>query len=380
MKITVLYSVLIAGLLSLLTSCKEGEVVNPQDRSVLEHILTSEFQKLNMPGYGVAAVKGDSVVYMNTFGHANVRDQVPFTPQTRMVIASISKTFIATAIMQLWEQEKIGLDDDINRYLPFEVRNPNFPGDTITVRMLMTHTSSITDAAYRSDVFYLFGYVDYPETIGSFLQNYLRPDGAYYDPILYSKQKPGTAFSYSNVASTLLAYLVERVSGTDFNSYCKAHIFQPLKMTRTTWMFSETPQNEVALHYTSASDRHPAKPYLTYPDYPDGHLITTVEDLSRFMRAFINRGTFDGTQLLAPATIQLMLSEQSTLSGGKQGLIFAAGTANSGEVWGHSGGDPGTSTLMYFDTLSQTGAILLCNQTLTYSYPSLAALLQYADQ
>lgn len=379
MKLYFRFLALVAGLL-LVAGCNQGEVVDPRDRSVLDNILTSEFQKLNMPGYGVAAVKGDSVVYMNAFGHANVQEGVAFTPQTRMVIASISKTFIATAIMQLWEQGKIGLDDDINRYLPFAVRHPDFPDDTITVRMLMTHTSSITDAAYRSDVFYLFGYVDYPESIGSFLQNYLTPGGAYYDPMLFSEARPGTAFSYSNVASTLLAYLVERVSGTDFNSYCKIHIFQPLKMTKTTWFFSETPQQEVALHYTSASDRNPAKPYLTYPDYPDGHLITTVEDLSRFMRAYINRGTFDGTQLLAPATIHLMLSEQSTLSGGKQGLIFGAGTARDREIWGHSGGDPGTSTLMYFDTLNQTGAILFCNQTLVYSYPSLAALLRYADQ
>ena len=195
----------------LLAGCNQGEVVDVRDRETLDRVLTSEFQRLNMPGLGFASVRGDSVVYMDAMGYANMLEQKPFTPQTRMVIASVSKTFIATAVMQLREQGKLGLDDDISRYLPFEVRNPHFPNDSITVRMLMTHTASITDAAYRSDVFYLFGYTDYPESIGSFLTNYLTPEGAYHDPMLYSEHKPGTEYSYSNVAYTL-AYLVERIS------------------------------------------------------------------------------------------------------------------------------------------------------------------------
>jgi CubicO group peptidase (beta-lactamase class C family) len=326
------------------------------------------------------AVKGDSIVYMGAKGFSNIHEGKAFTPQTRMLIASISKTMVATAIMQLYEKGLISLDDDIGKYLPFKVRNPNFPEEKITVKMLMTHTSSISDDGYSIQIFYLYGYVDYPESLTSFEKNYLTQQGQYFTKSNFSEYRPGTNYSYSNVGAALLACLVEQVSGTDYNTYCKTNIFKPLGMTRTTWFFSETPKDEVAIPYTDNQFSNPSNPFFSYPSYPDGHLMTSVEDLSKFMRAYIMNGSFNNYQLLKPETVELILKEYFNDYLGSHGLIFFARKMSGEVLWGHDGGDPGVSTYMYFDRENKTGIIAFSNRGDAYPTTLGSALLKYANQ
>lgn len=363
-----------------LVSCQKEEIIDITKKGDLENIIESEFKRLQMPGLAYVVVKGDSIVYMGAKGYANIHTKKAFTTKTRMLIASISKTIVATAIMQLYEKGLISLDADINNYLPFNVKNPKFPKDTITVKMLLTHTSSISDDGYLTSIFYLFGYVDYPESLLSFEKNYLTQEGQYYTKNSFLKNKPGDKYSYSNVGAALLACLVEQVSGIDYNTYCKTNIFQPLGMTRTTWFFSETPKDEIAIPYTDNNITNPSKPFYTYPTYPDGHLITTVEDLSKFMRAYIGAGTFNYYLLLKPQTVNLILQEQVKGDLGKQGLIFYEHEIGNCSVWGHGGGDPGISTEMYFDKESKIGYIMFNNRSEAYSKTLGNALLLYANQ
>ena len=235
--------------------------------------------------------------------------------------------------------------------------------------MLLSHTSSISDGGYPL-VYYLFGYVDYPESLMDFEKNYLTKDGRHYTDKNYSKDKPGNTYSYSNVAAALLACLVEYVSGTDYNTYCKTNIFEPLGMTCTTWFFSETPKDELAIPYTDNNIRNPQNPFFTYPTYPDGHLMTTIEDLSKFMRAYLSRGNFNNFQLLQPQTVNLIL----------QGLIFFQRDIEGIMVWGHDGGDPGVSTEMFFNMENKTGYIIFINRSDAYSKTLGYTLLKYANQ
>jgi len=363
-------------------SCKKEITVDLSQKENLEKVIESEFKLYKMPGLAYIAVKGDSVVYEGARGYANLHDKKAFTSQTRMLIASNSKTMAVTSIMQLYEKGMISLDEDINNYLPFKVRNPNFPNDTITVEMLLTHTSSISDNGYYPSVFYLFGYVDYPQSLVNFEKDYLTPEGQYYTKKKsFSKNKPGKTYDYTNVGAALLACLVEQVSGEDYNTYCKTNIFQPLGMTRTTWFFSETPKNEIAIPYTDTNITNPSSPFYSYPTYPDGHLITTVEDLSRFMRAYIMDGTFNNYQLLKSQTVDLILRKYGDITGiGQQGLIFYQHLIGKNEVWGHDGGDPGVSTEMYFCRENKTGYIMFNNRTEAYSEPIGEALLLYANK
>ena len=366
----------------IIISCQKEITIDLSQKENLEKVIESEFKLYKMPGLGYCAVKGDSIVYEGAKGYANIHEKKAFTPQTRMLIASISKTMAVTSIMQLYEKGLISLNGDISDYLPFKVRNPNFPNDTITVKMLLTHTSSISDNGYYLSVFYLFGYVDYPQSLVNFEKDYLTEGGQYYTKAnSFSANKPGTNYDYTNVGAALLACLVEHVTGVDYNTYCKTNIFQPLGMARTTWFFSETPKDEIAIPYTDTQITNPSKPFYSYPTYPDGHLITTVEDLSKLMRAYIMNGTFNNYQLLKSQTVDIILQKYGDITGiGEQGLIFYEHQMGQNEVWGHNGGDPGGSTEMYFCRGNKTGYIMFNNRTEAYSEPIGEALLLYANQ
>jgi CubicO group peptidase (beta-lactamase class C family) len=364
----------------ILIGCRKEEIIDVNSKENLDKVMESVFKRYQMPGFGYVAVKGDSIVYMGAKGYANIHDKIDFTPQTRMLIASVSKTMAVTAIMQLYDKGLVDLDEDINRYLPFEVRNPNFPDDKITIKMLLTHTSSIVDKGYPASVYYLFGYVDYPISNMNFQENYLTLNGKYYTEHNFSKDKPGSKWSYSNVAAALTACLVEQVSKMDYNTYCKTNIFEPLGMTRTTWFFSETPKNEVAIPYDNNDIDNPTNPFFSFPTYPDGHLMTSVEDLSKFMRAYMNGGSFNNYQLLKPETVDLILQEHFNNSNEQQGLIFFNTKQGEISVWGHDGADPGVSTEMFFNKEQKTGYIMFINRSFCYPEVAANALLKYANQ
>lgn len=111
---------------------------SPIDAYILQKMKDNHF-----PGVGISYIKDGKIVIAKGYGHANIKQDIPFTQHTIMEIASISKTITATAAMQLWEQGLFGLKDPVNDFLPFSVVNPFFPDDTITMRMLLNHTSSM---------------------------------------------------------------------------------------------------------------------------------------------------------------------------------------------------------------------------------------------
>jgi CubicO group peptidase (beta-lactamase class C family) len=361
-------------------SCHSGNIIDVTQNENLTRVIESEYKRLQMPGIACVSLKVDSIMYMVTKGYADRKTKKAINQQTRMMVASVSKTVVVTAIMQLFERGLIELDEDINNYLPFSVRNPNFPEDKITIKMLLTHTSSISIEGYYFSLFHIFGYVDYPESIMSFAKNYLTRGGQYYTERSFLKKRPGSCFSYSNPGVTLLGCIVEYVSKTDFNSYCKDNIFKPLGMTRTTWLFSETPKEEIAIPYSNNNLDNSSNPFYTYPTYPAGHLITTAEDLSIFLRAYIMGGTFNGYQLLHSETVDLILQEYGECGEGcKQGLIFYKLATENGFIWGHSGGDFGVSSEMYFNKEQKNGYIMLNNRTDAYSSTIRNALLLYSQ-
>jgi len=362
----------------LLFSCKKPETVDLSSKENLEKIIESEFVLYNCPGMSYIVVKEDSVIFSGAKGFASIEKNIPFTVDTRMMIASISKTMLPAAIMQLSEKGLISIDNDINKYLPFEVKNPNFPDDTITVKMLLTHHSSITDAAYDNTSFYMFGYNDYPQPLGEFLEDYLVEGGQYYSESTFAEYKTGTKYSYSNICAGLLGYIVEYVSKMDYRDYCRQNIFEPLGMTRTSFYYSETPIEEIATQYGDMNFQNNGNKFLTYPDYPSGHLITTVTDLSKFMRAFIMNGEFNNHQLLTSESVNTILKEHKS-GNFKQGLIFVNYDKNEFNVWGHSGGDPGMSTNMEFDLQNKTGYIVFVNRTDVYPQTLYYSLLKYAN-
>ncbi|MBL0120695.1 MAG: serine hydrolase [Saprospiraceae bacterium] len=330
-------------------------IAQPTDASLI-----TKMKNGKMPGASFAAVKDGKLIYHKNLGLANITTDKPIDDQTIFMQASVSKTMIATAIMQLWEKQKIDLDIDVNHYLPFSVRTPSFKNDSITARMLLTHTSAIQDEWNTLGSLYVLG--DSPISLSSFMQKYFTHGATYYKAGNFYTYRPGTQYNYSNIGSTLAAYLVETITGDDFSHYCDTAIFQKLCITNTSFLLSGiSDTTRIARPYGWDGSAYWYAGLYGYPDYPDGQLRTTSTDLSRFMTMYLQHGTYEGSRVLDSTTVDYMLRQQ-TLVEPAQGIIFYSAKASNGDVlWGHNGGDAGVNTAMYFNMTKKTGAIAMTN-------------------
>lgn len=367
-------------LLIALFSCKkENTIVDLSQKENILKIITAEknIQKMNSVAFCV--VRNDSLLWADAIGYANKEKQIIATANTRYLIASISKTVTATAIMQLYEKGLFQLDDNINNYLPFKVVNPNYPDDAITFRMLLNHTSSISDNFMNSINLYCWGF-DCPTPLGDFLYDFFSKDGKNYSKNNFCTYKPGEKANYSNCGYVFLGYLVEVIAQKPFDTYCKENIFEPLEMTKTEWRLVNIPSDELAVPYSPLIT--PSSPQYTFVDYPDGGLRTTAIDLSKFLRMIIMNGSFNGHEIIKPETLLLMKQPNVEMDGSSYGLgMFYIKNGNF-YLLGHDGGELGVTTNMFYDPDTDVGAIVFTNTSSLVSNISLItnSLIQYGIQ
>ncbi|MBT9147598.1 MAG: putative penicillin-binding protein PbpX [Syntrophomonadaceae bacterium] len=321
----------------------------------LNSFIKQEMESKRIPGLSASIIKDDEIIWVNSFGYANIANQIKVSGETIFMVASVSKPVVATAIMQLYEKGRLDLDDNVNDYLPFQVINPNYPNEHITFRMLLAHTSSINDNDYEV---YSWG-KDSPVALGDFLRDYFVPGGEHYSEVEnFHKSKPGTYYDYSNVGFALLGYLVENISGKPFDEYCKENIFIPLGMTSTAWKLKDIDISRKAVPYNT--DWQPYQHY-TFADYPAGQLMTTINDISNFLLAYIRGGAINGRQLLLSSTIELMKDRQFTEVQNVFGLGWYYDSRIGQELFGHIGIEMGIRTVMFFNPETNIGGIILSN-------------------
>jgi CubicO group peptidase (beta-lactamase class C family) len=331
---------------------------------------------MRLSGYSALStcvINNDSIVWSNAYGIANREEQTPATTRTIYVLASVTKTVVGTALMQLYDQGLFQLDDDVNLYLPFDLRNPNFPDEPITIRMLLAHTSSLNTNSMNN--YYWMNYSgDPPFTFfpEPYLRELLLPDGAYYDPHLWStRYHPGDQAMYANVGYDLISYLVELISGEPFLDYCDAHLFIPLDMYRTGFNLSRLPLEDVAVPYQRFfgkyhqineldfmfGDMTPPEKYWRPRFYPAGGLYSTVIDLSHFLIMHMNDGVYNGTQILKKDTVALMHHIDSDNALG-YGLAWMKTIISKDLIAsGHAGDLPGVDTWMLYNQTQDVGVI-----------------------
>lgn len=322
----------------------------------LDRFLERKLRASHCPGFGLAAVSEGKVVWSDGVGLARLAHQQPVRKDTMFMLASISKTFIVTALMQVWEHGSIDLDGDINDVLPFRVRNPAFPSKPITARHLLTHTSGIRDNWDVLIKTYTQG--DCPMSLRTYMKGYLVKGGRfYYAQKNFTGKAPGEHYLYSNIGASLAAYLVEAATGIDFAEWCQKRIFKPLGMSDTGWHLRDLDRSRIALPYTGhGPSEWKSHGLYGYPDYPDGALRTTAHSLAKFLAAYAR----EGGPILKPATVDLILSNQK-ITPGWQGLIWYRWRGPGGWLVGHNGGDYGVSTGMWFRPSDGTGAVVLAN-------------------
>ena len=353
---------------------KKARSTDDFDQTIIDYMNTAHW-----PSLALAIIKNNSMVWSKGYGYADIKNKREATNKTVYMLASISKTFTATAIMQLWEKGLFDLDDDVNEYLPFRVRNPNYPDVPITFRMLLSHRSGITSNFVN--LFIIFSVFRVPY---DYLGEYLNPGGKLYSPKNWEDFPPGTQQTYSCVGYELLGYLVERLTNQSLPEYCTTHIFQPLDMKNTSYHPSDYTKEQLAVQYMYLLGKYIPLPAFEDRNYASGGLRSDLEDLSHYLIAYMNRGEYHGVRILQNDTVTLMFTLQYPGDGyirfGLGWEIFSDnnGSENNLRI-GHNGGFPGTQTYMFYHVSEDAGIIMFTNQHLYYSLADMTNWFSLVD-
>ena len=348
----------------------------------LDFELTKIFDNSQLSGFGVSIVNSKGVLYQNGFGHANKESKISYTENTIQPIASISKTLIGISIMKCIEDEYFTLETNLNDILPFDVINPYSPDDAIKIKHLVTHTSGIVDNISN----YLKGYYFYEKPdlkkykytfwerivirkiskykempMGEYLRECLSKQGKWYKKRHFKKRMAGESYEYSNIGANLAAYIIEIATGESYDVYTKKIILNPLNMNETAWRMNQLDINQQAILYSKKG--YPLPKYSN-SDYPTGELRTSCSDLSKYLIEVINGYNGQG-KLIGSQSYKTMLSSQYK----ENSLKKSEELNNSGVFWdlregsiiGHTGGNAGVTTFMFFNSENKIGMILFTN-------------------
>ncbi|MBC6403282.1 MAG: serine hydrolase [Hyphomonadaceae bacterium] len=296
-----------------------------------------------LSGLQLAVMKQGEVIFSyakDRVGSHNESTFPPFESRSKVRVASISKLAVSIGIMRLVERGQIDLDADVSQYLGFELENPNFPSEAITVRQLLSHTSSIRDSGH------------YWLTVGETFTDFFVAGGRYYDNARHfadgEGQQPGAFFTYSNLNFGIAAGIIERVSGQRFDTYMEETVFRPLglkvgfspcSITRIApdllaptyrrnneqgeWIpdgpwRAQVDGRTIACHVGMAPfDREQSPPDRYLDNYvpadnptffsPQGGLRASAEDLAVLMKLMLGKGRVGDVQVLRPETVEDML-------------------------------------------------------------------------
>jgi len=316
----------------------------------------------HMPSLSACIIKNDSMIWYKGYGYYDRSNRKIPTDDTVYMVASISKTFTATAILQLYERGLFDLDDDVSEYLPFDLKNPKYPNVNITFRMLLAHQSSLTKAKFTFPIYFTFlGYSF------DWLDEYLLPNGGIYDEDAWLDVPPGEEYCYSDIDFGILGYLVENLSNQSFNDYCKEHIFQPLNMTNTSFELGDFKYSNLAVPYFWVPGFYIPLPHINTGSVciPAGGLRTSISDLSHYLIAHINNGVYNDKQILKNETIELMHSVQypNSFEGNyRYGLGWMIWNSTDDIYGGHIGMIIGGRAEMWYRQSDKTGVIYFWNQ------------------
>ncbi len=351
----------------------------------------------HIPTLAACVVYKDSIIWSKGYGEQS-NGNIAF------ILASITKTFIATALLQLSEQSLFDLDDDVSNFLPFSLRNPNYPDKPITFRLLLLHQSSLQ----RGGEFYQsFVFNDLDQKLG--ITNETLPSfPAWLDDVLLSENtseiwgtwapggKPVDSYgrsrlAYSNLGYDLLAYLVEVISNQTIEEYFQSNIFTPLNMTNTHYTYQSyssdklasphdwIPDNENVFNLPTDENNDFNYPHFNLDELGAGALRSTTTDLSHFLIAHMNKGMYKNNKILSEESINLMHNLSQVYYGNKNSDSYGFGWMNDiintveidsesffHPLQGHGGRTYGFNSLMFFNQDVELGVILFINQGFLY--------------
>lgn len=256
----------------------------------------------NLPGLGVGIVYQGKMIYAKGAGQADVAKNIPVTPDTVFRIASVSKTFAAVGLMQLWEQGKFDLHDPINDYLrDYKVKHRNPDAPPITFHHLLTHTAGLGEFAP------LYRYFS-PEAHFNVVRPHkpVPPLRKLYGRTLPAECLPGEKWCYANNGYATVGQLVADISGMPFPDYIRQHIYEPLDMARSEFWRSDRVRDGLAIGYKYRARQQDFKPVIDLEQVTTaaGAMYATVNDMGCYMAGLM------ADTILKPETLAMMYTPQ----------------------------------------------------------------------
>jgi len=325
-----------------------------------EAAIQSIMQSNPVVGLSVAVVKNNKVIYNHSFGFKDVEKQLPLTNASIFRIASISKSFTTTAIMQLVAEKKIRLDQDISELVGFKVRNPAYPNTVITLKMALSHRSSIND----SEGYFSLDAID-PATNPNFAK-------------CYNAYEPDKGYMYCNLNYNLAGSILEKITGIRFDKYIQQQILDPLglyggynvnaldsNLIAKIYEFNKETQGFTLSPNAYAPRTEEINNYTmgrTTPIFsPTGGMKISANDLAKYMIMHSQLGKYDGGRMISKNLSQQMQAIISEEEGYGMALENTTQLIAGKTMIGHTGSAYGLYSMMFFEPKEKIGFIVISN-------------------
>lgn len=325
-----------------------------------EECIKNIMQQTPVAGLSVAVVKKGKIIYTHSFGNKNIEANTPLTDDCLFRIASISKSFSATSIMQLAERKKLSLEDDISDLVGFKIRNPKFPETVITLRLVMSHRSSINDSQ------------------GYFTLDAINPDKNKDWAKCYNSYEPGTGYQYCNLNYNMVGTIIEKKSGERFDQYVKHHILDPLKLYggycvdsldnskfATIYEYNDSLKKFVASPAAYAPRSEEIKNYTmgySTPIFsPTGGMKISAPDLAAYMIMHMNQGKYKGKKIISKESAKQMQTKLSDEEGYGLAILKTDKLISGKTMTGHTGSAYGLYSAMFFNPEEKFGIVVISN-------------------
>lgn len=314
--------------------------------------------KYDAVGLAVVVVKNGKPVYEKAFGYKDLETKEPLTTDNMFRIASISKSFSSTAIMQLVEAGKVSLDDDISDLIGFKVRNPKFPNTKITLEMMLSHRSSLND----SNGYFTLDVLDTTKT-----KDWQKSFNSY---------EPGTDYEYCNLNFNMIGAVLERLTNVRFDNYIKQQILNPLGLD-AGYCVDSLDQGRIAKLYEKEDGKYVEQKAAYNPrseeirNYtmgvstpvfsPTGGMKISAHDLSKYMMMHMNYGKSGKTKIISKASSKKMQTGLSPKENYGLALLENDRLIPGEHMIGHTGSAYGLYSNMFFEPKKKFGFIVITN-------------------
>ncbi len=311
-------------------------------------------------GLSVAVVKDGKLFYTHSFGLKNMENNIPLTDASLFRIASISKSFTVTSLMQLIEKKKLKLTDDASKLMGFAVRNPRYPDKVITLEMLLSHTSGIND----SEGYFTFDAIDPAKN----------PDWKK----CYNNYEPGKGYMYCNLNFNMAGAILEKYSNVRFDQYVANHVLAPLSL-QGGYNVNDLDTTAFATIYDYNVDSSKFIPspaayaprtqeienyvmgYSTPVFSPTGGMKISAHDLARYMLMHMNEGKLDGNRIISRKSEHLMRKPLSDQENYGLALLTTNKLIPGETLIGHTGSAYGLFSAMFFEPKKKFGIVVISN-------------------